>query len=435
MTKPSRRRFLQTTTAVMALQAKTYAQVAGANERIHVGLIGAGGMGTQHLRAMLTQDDVSLVHVADPDRIRLAAAVTAATRGDQVPRGDADLRRVFDNRAVAAVFIATPDHWHAPAAIMAHDAGKHVYVEAPCSHGIREGRLTIDAARRANKVCQVDTQSRSSEHAIAAMNLLRDGAIGDILSVRVWNSQLRRDIGRRQPTQPPDTIDYDLWVGPAPMVPHQANRLHDDWRWWHAFGTGDMGNDGVHDLDIARWGLGVDTHPSTIVALGGKYHFDDDQEFPDTQTVVFEWPEVGGKKKQLVYEQRLWSPYKIEGHENGVAFHGTRGMLVFGKEAGWTLFGERNREIRRMAGRPNLLAHHRDFFACVRNARRPSADIEINHLSTTLCHLGNIATRVRRVLHFDPTTEEIQNDKQAGPMIRREYRAGHWAVPVRVAEE
>ena len=430
-----RRRFLQTSTAIMALQAKTYGQVVGANERIQVGLIGAGDMGMRHLRTLLTQDDVSLVHIADPDRTRLAAAVAAATRGDHVPRANADLRRVFDDRAVAAVFIATPDHWHAPAAILALDAGKHVYVESPGSHNIREGRLMIDAARRANKVCQVGAPLRSSEHALAAMNLLRDGAIGDVLAARVWNSRLRRDIGRRQPSRTPDTLDYDLWVGPAPMVPHQSNRLHDDWRWWHAFGSGDMGSEGVHDLDLGRWGLGIDAHPAAVVGLGGKDFFDDDREFPDTQTVVFEWPDVGGKKKQLVYEQRLWTPGRTEGHANGAAFQGTRGQLVIGREAGWTLFGEGNREIRRMAGRPNLLAHHRDFFACARSGRRPSADVEISHLSTTLCHLGNIATKVRRTLHFDPRTEEVQNDKQAGSMHRREYREGHWAVPARVVEE
>jgi predicted dehydrogenase len=368
--------------------------------------------------------------VCDVDRQRLAAAAKNATQDGREPATTQDMRRLLENRDIVAVFIATPDHWHAPATLLALDAGKHVYVEKPCSHNIREGRLMIDAARRARKVCQVGTQSRSTEHITSAMAQIREGAIGEVLSVRVWNSQLRRNIGRQRPSDPPATLDYENWIGPAPMVPFQANRLHGVWRWWFNFGTGDMGNDGVHDLDIGRWGLGVDMHPSTVTALGGKYFFDDDQEFPDTQTVIFEWPNVGkeGRKKQLIFEQRIWTPYRMEGYENGDAFYGTRGMLILGKESGWTLYGERNKELKSMRGSPNLLAHHRNFFECIRSGNRPNADIEIGHLSATLCHLGNIATRVRRVLHFDPKTEEILNDKEAGPMVRRTYR-DHWGRP------
>jgi predicted dehydrogenase len=263
------------------------------------------------------------------------------------------------------------------------------------------------------------------------MRLLRDGAIGEVLVARVWNSQLRRNIGRQKPTQPPANLDYDLWVGPAPMVPYQANRSNPIWRWWYAFGTGDMGNDGVHDIDLGCWGLGVETHPSIVTALGGKYFFDDDQEFPDTQTVVFEYPARGknGRKKQLIYEQRIWSPYVQEGHENGDVFYGTQGMMVLGKGSGWVLYGPRNKEIRRLAGRPDLTAHHTNFFQCVRTGNRPSADIEINHLGTTLCHLGNLATRLGRTLRFDARAERFVDDREANALVRREYRAGHWAVP------
>src|SRR5439155_700352 len=187
----------------------------------------------------------------------------------------------------------------------------------------------------------------------------------------------------------------DTWVGPATMVPYQANRLHGVWRWWHHFGTGDMGNDGVHDLDVARWGLGVDTHPSTITALGGKYFFDDDQEFPDTQTVVFEWPSVGpnGRKKMLIFEQRIWTPYKMEGYENGDGFYGTNGMMIFGKEAGWRLYGPRNKELKTMSGRPDLPAHHRNFFDCIRKNARPHGDIEIQ-----------LSCQVRAVTRLPSTT-------------------------------
>ncbi len=431
MAATNRRSFLKKTAAgVATLSAASYARADGANERIVVGVIGPGGMGSSHIRTLVTQRDVQIAHVCDVDRNRLAAAVKNATANGREPAAVGDLRRVLDQREIDAVFIATPDHWHAPATILALAADKHVYVEKPCSHNIREGRLMIDAARRARKICQVGTQTRSSEHALTAMELLRGGAIGEILAVRVWNSQLRRNIGKVQPSDPPATLDYDTWLGPAPRVPYRSNMLPGSWRWFYAFGTGDMGNDGVHDLDIGRWGLGVDTHPSTITALGGKYFFDDDQEFPDTQTVVFEWPIAGkiGKKKQLIFEQRIWTPYKMESYENGDAFYGTNGMMIFGKEAGWRMYGPRNKEIRTGAGRPNLLAHHRNFFECIRTSRTPAGDIEIGHLSASLCHLGNIATRVRRVLHFDPKTEEIQNDKEASPMVRRQYRE-HWGTP------
>ena len=263
------------------------------------------------------------------------------------------MRHVLDDKSVDAVWIATPDHWHAPATILACDAGKHVYVEKPCSHNIREGRLMIEAARRNKRVVQVGTQSRSTAHVRQAMEKLHAGAIGDVLVSKAWNSQLRRSIGHAQPSDPPSTLDYDLWTGPAPLVPYQANLLPGIWRWWYDFGCGDMGNDGVHDIDIACWGLGVDTHPSSIVALGGKYFFDDDQQFPDTQYVVFEYPGDGkvGHKRQLIFEQRIWSPYVQEGYENGNAFYGTKGMMLLGKRGGYKIFGPRNKLIEEVYGR------------------------------------------------------------------------------------
>lgn len=425
----NRREFLETASVAAAgvamLSSKSYAQVAGANERIGVGVIGCGGMGSNHLRFLAGQRDVQIAHVCDADRTRLATAAKQAQAATN------DMRRVFEDANVNAVFIATPDHWHAPAAIMAVNAGKHVYVEKPCCHNIREGRLMIEAARRQRKIMQVGTQSRSTEHVRAAMQALREGGIGEVLVAKAWNSQMRRNIGRGKPSDPPDTIDYDTWVGPAPMLPYQSNRLHYNWHWWYNFGTGDMGNDGVHDLDIARWGLGVETHPTAVAALGGKHFFDDDQQFPDTQYVAFEYAAgegKGGHKKMLIFEQRIWSPYVQEGYENGNAFYGTRGMMILSKGGGWRMFGPDNKELRSMNGDVDVPANHRNFFECIRTGNRPNADIEINHLSSALCHLGNIAARVRRVLNFNPETEEIHNDKEAGPMVRREYR-DHWATP------
>lgn len=434
MKNTDRRTFLgQAAGAAVGIAAFSAPHTTGAaspNDRICIGLIGPGGMGTSLLKSFASQPDVVVGWVCDPDSNRMAAASKIVGQaGGKAPKMDKDMRRVLEDKSVDAVVIATPDHWHGPATLLACEAGKHVYVEKPCCHNIREGRLMVEAARRHRCIVQTGTQSRSTEHVIRAMELLREGAIGDVLVAKAWNSQLRKNVGRVKPSEPPPHLDFDLWVGPAPMVPYQSNMLHASWRWWRAFGTGDIGNDGVHDIDIARWGLGVGTHPRRIAALGGKYFFDDDQQFPDTQSIVYEY-DMGEKgKRQLIYEQRIWSPYVQEGHENGNAFYGTKGMLILGKGSGWQLFGPRNQPGQTMSGRFDNAAHHRNFLDCIKASSRPNADIEIGHLSASLAHLGNIATRVGRVLHFDPDTEEIRDDPEANRLVRRDYRPGHWAAP------
>lgn len=439
MNSPNRRRFLQQTagalTVTAALGMPSPSRAAGANERLVLAIIGPGGMGSNLLSSFVTFKDVEIACVCDPDSNRMAQAARSVEKSTgKAPQQQADMRRVFEDKSIDAVIIATPDHWHAPATILACEAGKHVYVEKPCSHNLREGRLMIEAARRHKRVVQTGTQSRSTAHVRRAIELLHDGAIGEVLVAKAWNSQLRGNIGKAKPGNPPSHLDYDLWVGPAPMAPYRSNLLPSTWRWWHAFGTGDMGNDGVHDIDIARWGLGVTTHPTRISAMGGKYFFDDDQQFPDTQYVCFEYANagLGGRPKQFIFEQRIWSPYVQEGHENGNAFYGAKGMLVLGKGKGWELFGPRNESREKMSGRPDGSAHHRNFLDCIKDGRPPNADIEIGHLSASLCHLGNIATRVGRVLHFDPDNERMLDDEEAGRLLRREYRAGHWAAPKNV---
>ncbi len=435
-----RREFLKrSATGAAALGATAVAataRAAGANEKITVALIGPGGMGTGHLNQLGKNQAVDLAWVCDVDQERLDKAASLATElSGRTPKKTKDLREVLDDKSVDAVWIATPDHWHGPATILACNAGKHVYVEKPCSHNIREGRLMIEAARRNNRVVQVGTQSRSTAGIQEAMKKLKDGIIGTVLVAKAWNSQRRGSIGKTQPSNPPATLDFDLWVGPAPMVPYRSNLLPSIWRWWYDFGAGDMGNDGVHEIDIAQWGLGVTTHPSKVVALGDKLFFDDDQQFPDTQYVAYEWPGDGkvGQKRQLIFEQRIWSPYVQEGWENGDAYYGTEGMMVFGKRGGYKITGPRNKLIEEGTfGGPDLAAHHANFLECIRTGARPNADIEINHLSTTLCHLGNIATRTQTALKFDPVAEKITNSEEASALVRREYRDGHWAVPAGV---
>jgi predicted dehydrogenase len=292
--------------------------------------------------------------------------------------------------------------------------------------------LLVEAAQRARRVVQIGTQSRSSEPVRRAMELLRNGAIGDVLVAKAWNSQLRANIGRAQAAGPPAHLDYDLWLGPAPKVPHQSNLLHGDWRWFNAFGCGDAGNDGVHEIDIARWGLGVDVHPNRMTALGGKYVFDDDQQFPDTQYVAFEY-ESGGRRKQLIYEHRIWSPYVQEGHENGNAFYGTQGLMILGKKEGWQRYGPRNKLVEEIKGSLSVVPHLRNFLDCIRNGSSPNADAATGHLSAALAHFANLATRLGRTLRFDPAAERFIGDDEASGLLRRKYRDGHWAVPKGVA--
>jgi predicted dehydrogenase len=289
-----------------------------------------------------------------------------------------------------------------------------------------------EAQARSGKHLQVGTQSRSTAVVQEAIARVHDGAIGTVLVAKAWNSQRRRSIGKTQPSEPPPHLDFDLWTGPAPRVPYRSNLLPGIWRWWYDFGCGDIGNDGVHDIDVACWGLGVSTHPSRIACLGGKSYFDDDQQFPDTQYAVFDYSDAAGpgRAKQLVFEQRIWSPYVQEGYENGAAFYGTEGMLIIGHSVGWTLYGPRNTKIAERKGPADLAAHHQNFLDCVRgSAKEPNAGVMAGHRSATLVHLANIGARVGRVLHFDPKTETIVGDSEAASMVGRHYREGHWAVP------
>jgi len=434
----TRRGVIRGSVVVAATQALGAADASEpADMPLSVGVIGCGGMGRGHLERLVTRRDVRVTHLCEVDAERLAVArKIVVDSGAPEPHTTSDLRETLAAASLQAVWIATPDHWHGPAAILAADAGKHVYVEKPCAHNVREGRLMIEAARRSRIVMQVGTQSRSAPLIRDAIDRLRGGAIGEVLVAKAWNSQRRGSIGRAQPSDPPAGLHYDHWVGPAAWQPYQQNLLPGVWRFWRGFGCGDIGNDGVHEIDIARWGLGVDTHPELATGLGGKYFFEDDQQFPDTQYCVYEWPGEGGRRRQLVFEQRDWSPYVQEGHENGNAFYGTKGMLVVGKRTGWQLYGERNKLLEERKGNVDLEPHHDDFLDSIRRGAtagdpgdRARADIEEGHRSAALVHLGNIACSLRRTIRFDALTERVVDDPEADRMLRRAYRDGHWAVP------
>jgi len=428
--KTTRRTFLKTGGAAAAgalAVASAGDRVRGAGDRMTVGIIGCGGRGLRLGTALAGMDGVRVAGVCDPDEARRERAKQKTKARAAV----ADMRRLLDDASIDAVVIATPDHWHGPAAILACEAGKHVYVEKPCSHNVREGRLMVEAARRQKRVVQVGSQSRSSAGIREAVALLRDGAVGEVKVAKAINSQRRKAIGRAEPSEPPDGLDYDLWVGPAPMRPYQKNLLPYHWHWFHAFGTGDIGNDGVHELDIARWGLGVEGHPAEASGWAARMAFNDDWQFPDTYYVAYAYPGDGsvGGRRLLVYEQRDFSPYHQEGFENGNVFYGTEGMLILSKGGDWRLYGEKNKLLKEGKAGLSDTAHLHDFLDAARAGREPNADVLIGHHAAALAHLGNIVGRLGRSVRFDPKTERIPDDAEADALTRRTYRDGHWAVP------
>ncbi len=434
MTAIQRRTFLQHASVASAVAAIGVSTAhADVSRKLTIAVIGTGGMGTNHVRNLAARKDINFAYVCDVDQNRLAAAAKIVSdAGHAAPQAVGDLRKVLDDKTVDAVWIATPDHWHTPAAILSLDAGKHVYVEKPCCHNIREGRLLANAVKRSGKFLQVGTQSRSTPTVREGIERVLKGEIGDVLVSKAWNSQRRGSIGKSQPGTPPAYLDYETWLGPVQPVPYRSNLLPGIWRWWYDFGCGDIGNDGVHDIDVACWGLGVATHPSLVSCLGGKYFFDDDQQFPDTQYAIFEYPQTGStsRKKQLIFEQRIWSPYVQEGYENGAAFYGTNGVLIMGHTIGWKLYGPKNKLIAERTGGADLVAHHDNFLGCIRGEQKQTnADVQAGFLSAALVHLANISARVGRTLQFDPQTEQILNDPAASKLLSRQYRDGHWASP------
>jgi predicted dehydrogenase len=367
--------------------------------------------------------------VCDPDPARLAEAANSA--GVASKDAVTDFRRLLDDPTIDAVVIATPDHWHAPAALLALDAGKHVYVEKPCTHNFRESQLLLAAAGKSGLVAQHGTQSRSRPEMQEAIARIRDGVIGEVLVAKAWNVQKRGAIGHEKPSAPPAGVDYDMWLGPAQWAPYQKNRFHSDWHWWHNFGTGDIGNDGAHEIDYARWGLGVDTLPSRVMAIGSKSFYDDDQQWPDTATCAWEYDVAGAKPKQLLFEMRLWSTNYPMNCDSGVEFYGTEGQMLLSKRGKLLIVGPRNEKIDQSTfGRDQGFAHLDNFIEAVRGAAKPNAPLIEAHRSVAPIHLANAAIRAGASFDFDPEREAIVGDSPAAVFLGRDYRAeGHWAIP------
>ena len=425
-----RRTFLMTSSTAVAATFASSSLLGGPNDRVSVGLIGCGGRGPNDADNARENTNAAITYCCDPDDERRARAVEHF--GVSESHSVRDMRVLLDDPAVDAVIIGTPDHWHSPAAILACEAGKHVYVEKPISHNIREGRLLTEAAERNKVHVQHGTQSRSTQMMIEAVKALREGIIGDVLVAKCWNIQRRGPLDPGENTDPPEGFDYDTWVGPATMIPYRTNRVHNRWTWWYHFGTGDMGNDGVHDIDYCRWGLGVETHPNQVHAPGGKFDVDDDKEFPDTQQVTFQYNGDGsvGSQRLMIYEQRLWSrnyPYNVD---SGAEFYGKSGQMFLSRRGKIQVIGDDNKPVPLDIPRQpqDQVAHMKNFMAAIREGAALNAPPLIGHLSTSLCHLGNIATRLGRALNFDPATEKFIGDDEANALVGREYR-DHWGRP------
>jgi predicted dehydrogenase len=333
---------------------------------------------------------------------------------------------------VDALVIATPDHWHAPAAIAACVAGKHVYVEKPCSHNPREGELLVEAARKYRRVVQMGSQRRSWARVIEAVEGIKAGVIGRVYYSRGWYANHRDSIGKGQVAGAPSWLDYDLWQGPAPRRPFRDNIIHYNWHWFWHWGTGESGNNGIHALDLCRWALGVD-YPVRVTSTGGRFHFKDDWETPDTQVITFDFE--GGK--QMTWEGLSSNAYGLDGTGFGVSVHGEQGSIVIGGSNAYTVYDRAGKQTRKVAARPDEqkidltgpaadldAVHIVNFLESIRNGRRPAAEIEDGHKSTLLTQLGNISLRVGRALRCDPKTGRVLGDKEAMALWSREYERG-----------
>ncbi|MCI0746496.1 MAG: Gfo/Idh/MocA family oxidoreductase, partial [Verrucomicrobia subdivision 3 bacterium] len=385
-------------------------------DRLFVGVMGLG-RGLDHVNALLQLSNVEIAYLSDIDdqRMEKAARVVSAKQ-ERKPQLARDFRRILEDKSINALFIAAPNHWHAPATILACSAGKHVYVEKPGSHNAREGGLMVEAARKHKRVVQMGNQRRSWPAMIEAIEKLRDGVIGKVLYARTWYNNARGSIGRGKQVPVPAHLDYSLWQGPAPERPYVDNLVHYNWHWrWH-WGGGELANNGIHALDLARWGLGVD-YPKRVSYNGGRYHFDDDQETPDTGTAVFDFGERGA-----AWDCSSCHPRREE-QLAFVTFYGEKGSLA-NKGNGYKIYDPNGKEVGSGSGSGGDRGHIQNFLDCIRNGQKPNSDIAEGQKSTLLCHLGNIAYRTGRTLSIDQQNGHIIGDKEAEKLWGREYRPG-----------
>lgn len=420
------------------------AGILGSNERVRVAVVGIHGMGQSHIQSYSALRDVEVAALCDVDENLFDGCVKKhfTDKGRPRPKLYADLRKLLEEKDVDALSIVTPNHWHALAAIWSIQAGKHVSVEKPCCHNVHEGMKLIEAARKYRVIVQDGAEQRSNPCARSMAEFLHGGGLGEVYLAKGLCYKWRDTIGRTPDEPVPPGVHYDLWLGPAPLRPFSRNRFHYNWHWSWDYGNGDMGNQGVHELDVARWGLGV-TLPTRVTTVGGHFFFDDDQETPNTLMAIFEFPspEGGGdKKKILQFEVRGWisnredalwmrsDPKAPSGYMSspdntiGNLFYGSRGYMAKTVEEWRTYMGKSREPGPTGSGQAN---HYQVFVDAIRgdDPRTFNQSIVEGAHTCMLAHLGNISYRLGRSLRFDPDAMRCVGDREADAMLTREYRA------------
>ncbi len=415
--------------------AKSYASIIGANDKIHIAVIGVNGRGSSMAGTIAKQKNAEVSCICDVDSRAIPKAMKSVEKAGQetLPKSERDCRKVMEDKSIDAIYIATPDHWHAPLTIMGCKADKHVYVEKPLSHNPREGELAIEAARKYNKVVQMGAQRRSAPVLTQGITKLHEGIIGRVYLAKTWYTNTRK-ANFLKSAQVPEWLDYDLWQGPAPHVPYMDGLIHYNWHWFWNYGTGEALNNGTHEVDVARWGLGVD-FPTRVTSVGGRYHYKDEWQTPDTQIVTMDYP----GRVSLMWECRSSNGRQIEGSDRGIIFYGENGSLDTGGDS-YKVYnndGKLIEEVKslivegpidaRNTASPSLgmdSLHVADFLDAIRKSRRPNCDVELGYKSVVAMQLGNISWRVGRDLKIDPKNGHIVDDKVAQKLWSREYEPG-----------
>lgn len=418
----NRRQFLNTSAAAGAAGVALTSGVARAGNAASDKLI-VGVMGLSRGRALAAsfarEANVEVKFTCDVDENRAkAGAATVEKIAGKAPEAVTDFRKVLDDKDVNILICAAPNHWHAPATILACSEGKHVYVEKPCSHNPHEGELMVAAARKHKRAVQMGSQRRSGAGTQQCMQELHDGVIGRVYLSKSWYGNRRPSIGTGKKTDVPPHVNYDLWQGPAPRVPYQDNVVHYNWHWFWHWGNGELGNNGVHTLDLSRWGVNVD-YPIRVTSSGGRYRYKDDQQTPDTHTVCYEFE----GNRQIV-----WLGTSCNSHKHGfVKFYGESGTVDLQENGTYTVYDLRDRVVKTHKSNSRGDAEHiRDFLTAIRNDEplKLNAEIEIGHKSTLLCHLGNIAHRTGRTLNCNAKNGRIIGDEKAMAYWKRDYAEG-----------
>ncbi len=424
----NRRSFLKSGAAAVAAGALNLnPRAMGANETITLALIGGRNQGW-HVARRIVKHGSQVKTFCDVDEAIIARRMPEFEEAQgRKPQPERDFRRVLEDKDIDAVIIATPDHWHTHIALLACQAGKDVYVEKPLSQTIEEGHLIREAARKYKRVMQVGTQRRSGRHFQSAAEYVASGKLGKICLIKAWMCQVRKSIGNPPDGEPPPTVDYDMWLGPAPKRPFNPNRFHYNWRFFWDYGNSELGNQGVHMLDVAMIAIqkmrpGRPALPERVSSNGGIYWLDDAKEVPDTQVTTYDYGDF-----LLTWELRSFARHHpIDGTAAGTSFHGADGTLVV-NGSGWTVYDKDGKAAASEKAAPENLVemHGINFLECIKSRKRPHADVELGRLSTTLCHLGNISQRIGRDVKFDPKTETFPGDEEAARWLKKQYRADY----------